>query len=145
MNKTRMPIVFMNQVTSFEVITPERYSEWEEQLVHRVGLADLPSRELMGNPTVGASGGVQDCSDWWAAAPPQQFPNDRATVLEGRTTVMMFQPTEYEQISGEKLAEWEHTVTKRIGADMVARHKAAQRMATNFSCGGREADGSDWL
>lgn len=121
----RRPAVFMFQPTKFEPVTPERLAEWERSITDYFG---LPEPDLDGEAM--ARGGTwSNCGDGRICADDSDMfdvsgdsgeyePGGEVAeaLAEGRRpTIFMWQPSRFDPVPPDKLAEWERVVREHVG------------------------------
>jgi hypothetical protein len=121
----RRPAVFMFQPNKFEIVMPDRLAEWEYSITQYFG---LPSPQFDEYQLAGASWSncgegliCADDSDYHDFGGERVDPSDASdrlaeAVAEGRKpTVFMWQPSRFELVAEDKLADWERNIREHVG------------------------------
>lgn len=124
----RRPAVFMFQPNKFEAVPPDRLGEWEYQLANYIGLpAEIDREKLFESGTWSNCGEGRICaddSDYFDAesygggdGDPGNAEARLADALAAgrRPTVFMWQPSRFERVKADGLAEWERNIREQVG------------------------------
>jgi hypothetical protein len=120
----RRPAIFMFQPNKFDAVTTDRLAEWEYSIKEYFGLPSLEFDEeaLLASATWSNCGDGRICADdsdyQDVSGGDYANPSERLdkTLAEGRRpTIFMWQPSRFELVAGEKLAEWERQIREHVG------------------------------
>jgi hypothetical protein len=129
----RRPAIFMFQPNKFEAVPPDRLAEWEYQVEHYVGLpaAQFDREKLLASATWSDCGEGRICPDDSDYHDVEHYggrldPSDASAALAGalaagrKPTVFMWQPSRFELVEADRLAEWERNIREHVGLPVSA-------------------------